>query len=149
MYPQRRNEVFNIEFDGVIQAMSGLMHLTGEPDGPPMLAGIFVPDHLAGLYASLATSFALQRRQITGELDRVVEAGQLDGSFDVADVRLTTNSLLSLGIDISRWYQDSSRISPQQIADHHVHLALRMVGARPRALVPGRRPRGSPRGQAT
>ena len=91
----------------------------------------------------------IHRRQITGELDRVVEAGQLDGSFDVADVRLTTNSLLSLGIDISRWYQDSSRISPQQIADHHVHLALRMVGARPRALVPGRRPRSSPRGQAT
>jgi AcrR family transcriptional regulator len=89
------------------------------------------------------------RRQITSELAGVVEAGQLDGSFDVADVRLTTNSLLSLGIDISRWYQDSSRISPQQIADHHVHLALRMVGARPRALVPGRRPRSSPRGQAT
>jgi crotonobetainyl-CoA:carnitine CoA-transferase CaiB-like acyl-CoA transferase len=54
-------------FDGVIQAMSGLMHLTGEPDGPPMLAGIFVPDHLTGLYAALATSFALQRRALTGE----------------------------------------------------------------------------------
>lgn len=54
-------------FDGVIQAMSGLMHLTGEPDGPPMLAGLFVPDHLTGLYAALATSFALHRRQLTGE----------------------------------------------------------------------------------
>ena len=74
------------------------------------------------------------RRQITSELERVVEAGQLDGSFDVADVRMTTDSLLSLGIDVSRWYQDSSRITPQQIADHHVHLALRIVGARPRAL---------------
>jgi crotonobetainyl-CoA:carnitine CoA-transferase CaiB-like acyl-CoA transferase len=54
-------------FDGVIQAMSGMMHLTGEPDGPPMLAGMFVPDHLTGLYAALATSFALQRRHLTGE----------------------------------------------------------------------------------
>jgi AcrR family transcriptional regulator len=73
------------------------------------------------------------RRQITSELEGVVEAGQLDGSFDVADVRMTTSSLLSLGIDVSRWYRDSGHISPQQIADHHVHLALRIVGARPRA----------------
>ena len=74
------------------------------------------------------------RRQITSELERVVEAGQLDGSFDVADVRMTTRSLLSLGTDVSRWYQDSGRVSPQQVADHHVHLALRIVGARPRPL---------------
>jgi hypothetical protein len=40
---------------------------------------------------------------------------------------------LSLGIDVSRWYRDSGRISPRQVADHHVHLALRIVGARPRA----------------
>ncbi len=53
-------------FDGVIQAMSGMMHLTGEPDGPPMLSGLFIPDHLTGLYAALATSFALQRREATG-----------------------------------------------------------------------------------
>lgn len=53
-------------FDGVIQAMSGMMHLTGDPDGPPMLSGLFIPDHLTGLYAALATSFALQRREVTG-----------------------------------------------------------------------------------
>jgi AcrR family transcriptional regulator len=72
------------------------------------------------------------RRLITAELEQVVEAGQLDGSFDVADVRMTTGSLLSLGIDVSRWYQNTGHITPQQIADHHVHLALRIVGARPR-----------------
>jgi AcrR family transcriptional regulator len=72
------------------------------------------------------------RRQITGELEQVVEAGQLDGSFDVADVRMTTSSLLSLGIDVSRWFQNTGRVTPQQIADHHVHLALRIVGARDR-----------------
>jgi len=74
------------------------------------------------------------RREITSELERVVEAGQLDGSFDIADVRMTTGSLLSLGIDVSRWYQNTGHLSPQQVADHHVHLALRIVGARPRPL---------------
>ena len=73
------------------------------------------------------------RRQITGELEAVVEAGQRDGSFDVADVRLTAGSLLSLGIDVSRWYRDAGRVSPRQVADHHAQLALRMVGARPPA----------------
>jgi AcrR family transcriptional regulator len=79
------------------------------------------------------------RREITAEVEAVVEAGQLDGSFDVADVRMTTGSLLSLGVDISRWYTEAGRITPQQIADHHVHLALRMVGARPRARPPSAR----------
>jgi hypothetical protein len=75
------------------------------------------------------------RWQITSELEGVVEAGRLDGSFDVADVRMTTGSLLSLGIDVARWYRDPGRLSPQQVADHHVDLALRIVGARP---APGR-----------
>jgi len=81
------------------------------------------------------------RRQITSELEEVVRAGQLDGSFDVADVRMTTGSLLSLGIDITRWYLDSGHITPEQVADHHVHLALRIVGARPRARPPASGPR--------
>lgn len=55
-----------LAFDGIIQAMSGLMHLTGEPDGQPMLAGVFVPDHVTGLYAALAVMFGLSRRQATG-----------------------------------------------------------------------------------
>lgn len=55
-----------LAFDGIIQAMSGLMHLTGEPAGQPMLAGVFVPDHVTGLYAALAVMFGLARRQATG-----------------------------------------------------------------------------------
>ncbi|MFI0405600.1 CaiB/BaiF CoA transferase family protein [Actinomadura sp. 3N508] len=54
-------------FDGIIQAMSGLVHLTGEPDGMPMQAGLFVPDHVTGLYAALAVMFGLSRREATGE----------------------------------------------------------------------------------
>ncbi|MFD5298922.1 CaiB/BaiF CoA transferase family protein [Streptomyces mutabilis] len=53
-------------FDGVIQAMSGVMDMTGEPDGAPMLSGVFIPDHLTGLYAALAVNNALLRRQHTG-----------------------------------------------------------------------------------
>jgi CoA:oxalate CoA-transferase len=53
-------------FDGIIQAMSGLMHLTGDPAGAPALAGVFVPDHVTGLYAALAVLFGLRERDRTG-----------------------------------------------------------------------------------
>lgn len=55
-----------LAFDGIIQAMSGMMHLTGEPTGQPMLSGVFVPDHVTGLYAALAVLFGLARREATG-----------------------------------------------------------------------------------
>ncbi|GAA5019784.1 hypothetical protein GCM10025734_73340 [Kitasatospora paranensis] len=38
--------------------------------------------------------------------------------------------LLSLGIDIGRWYADDSDWSPEDIADRYAEIALRIVGAR-------------------
>jgi crotonobetainyl-CoA:carnitine CoA-transferase CaiB-like acyl-CoA transferase len=64
-------------FDGIIQAMSGLMHLTGEPDGAPSLAGVFVPDHVTGLYAALAVLFGLRDRDRTDQ-GSVVDLAMLD-----------------------------------------------------------------------
>jgi CoA:oxalate CoA-transferase len=54
-------------YDGIIQAMSGLLHLTGEPGRPPALAGVFVPDHVTGLYGALAVMFGLRGRDVTGQ----------------------------------------------------------------------------------
>lgn len=53
-------------FDEVLQAMSGLMELTGQPDGPPTLVGVPVIDILTGLYAVTATLVALVHRTRTG-----------------------------------------------------------------------------------
>jgi crotonobetainyl-CoA:carnitine CoA-transferase CaiB-like acyl-CoA transferase len=52
--------------DGVAQAMSGVMHLTGDPLGPPMMPGAFIADTAAGSYAALGTSMALLQRERTG-----------------------------------------------------------------------------------
>jgi crotonobetainyl-CoA:carnitine CoA-transferase CaiB-like acyl-CoA transferase len=65
-------------FDGVIQAMSGMMDLTGEPDGPPMLSGMFIPDHLTGLWAALSVAFGLLRRAETG-VGSFTDLSMLDG----------------------------------------------------------------------
>ncbi|MGI9475151.1 MAG: CaiB/BaiF CoA transferase family protein [Hyphomicrobiaceae bacterium] len=54
-------------YDPVAQAESGLMAMTGDPQGPPTRAGISLVDMITGLYASNAISAALRQKQITGE----------------------------------------------------------------------------------
>ncbi len=53
-------------YDLIVQAMSGLMSLTGDPDGPAYRAGISVFDVLAGLHSTIGILAALQHRSNTG-----------------------------------------------------------------------------------
>ena len=53
-------------YDLVVQAVSGLMSLTGEPDGPPFRAGISVFDVMTGLHGTIGVLAALQQRHVTG-----------------------------------------------------------------------------------
>jgi crotonobetainyl-CoA:carnitine CoA-transferase CaiB-like acyl-CoA transferase len=53
-------------YDLIVQAISGLMSLTGDPDGPPYRAGISVFDVMAGLHATIGVLAALHRRNETG-----------------------------------------------------------------------------------
>ncbi|MBQ0904495.1 CaiB/BaiF CoA-transferase family protein [Micromonospora sp. U21] len=54
-------------YDLMVQAISGLMSLTGDPDGPPYRAGISVFDVMAGLHASIGILAALHHRGATGK----------------------------------------------------------------------------------
>ncbi|GAA2885087.1 CaiB/BaiF CoA transferase family protein [Nonomuraea rubra] len=54
-------------YDLMVQAMSGLMSLTGEPDGPPYRAGISVFDVMAGNHAVIGVLAALRHRDTTGQ----------------------------------------------------------------------------------
>ena len=53
-------------YDLMVQAMSGLMSLTGDPDGPPYRAGVAVFDVMAGLHTTIAILAALRHRTATG-----------------------------------------------------------------------------------
>lgn len=53
-------------FDGKIQALSGLMMLTGDPAGGPMRAGFPVADMVTGMTAAFAVATALMQRERTG-----------------------------------------------------------------------------------
>lgn len=53
-------------FDAAVQAMSGLMSITGEPDGMPMMYGTYAVDYATALYAAVAALSALHVRHSTG-----------------------------------------------------------------------------------
>jgi crotonobetainyl-CoA:carnitine CoA-transferase CaiB-like acyl-CoA transferase len=58
-------------YDMLIQAVGGLMSITGDPDGEPQKVGVAVVDVLAGLFATVGILAALHHRVSTGEGQRV------------------------------------------------------------------------------
>lgn len=66
-------------YDYIIQGMSGLMSVTGAPDGQPQKVGVAVTDLFSGLYASTAILAAVQQRHTTGKGQHIDVA-----LFDVA-----------------------------------------------------------------
>ncbi len=54
-------------YDLLVQAVSGLMSLTGDPDGPPYRAGISVFDVMTGLHSVIGILAAMRHRDQTGE----------------------------------------------------------------------------------
>ena len=80
-------------YDAAMQAQSGLLAMTGEPDGPPVKLGVAWIDVLTGLHAATGALAALHRRERTGE------GARLDVSlFDVALASLVNqaqNALLT------------------------------------------------------
>ncbi len=54
-------------YDFLVQAMGGIMSLTGEPGGEPMKVGVGIADVMCGMYACSAILAALHHREKTGE----------------------------------------------------------------------------------
>ena len=71
------------------------------------------------------------RRRSEELLRRVLVEGVAAGEFAVEDVRGTAVAVLSLCIDVARWYHPDTRRRPEDIADLYAELVLRMVSARP------------------
>jgi CoA:oxalate CoA-transferase len=69
-------------FDLVIQAMSGLMSLTGEPDGRATAVGESIADVATGMFAAWGIAAALYGRERTGQ-GRYLEVAMLDSVFSM------------------------------------------------------------------
>jgi len=95
-------------YDFLIQGMSGVMDITGEPDGPPEKAGIAISDLFTGLYGVIAIEAALIVRERTGR-------GQ---HLDLALFDSMTAMLANQAMN----YLASGR-SPKRMGNAHINLA--------------------------
>jgi crotonobetainyl-CoA:carnitine CoA-transferase CaiB-like acyl-CoA transferase len=80
-------------FDAISQAMSGLMSVTGPPDGEPMLTGTYLADYIAGYHGTIAALLAIVHRQQTGE-GQHVDVGSLDALFAALGTRPSAYAML-------------------------------------------------------
>jgi AcrR family transcriptional regulator len=73
------------------------------------------------------------RRRTEEVLRGILADGVAAGEFAVADLRGTALAVLSLCIDVARWFRAGGRRSPEEIGVLYAGLALRMVGAATRS----------------
>jgi len=79
---------------------------------------------------------AWRRREIDRHMRELIIAGVDRGAFAVPDVPGTTLALLSLAVDVARWYRDDGRRSAESVADLYADLAVRMVRADGQPVAP-------------
>jgi len=77
-------------FDMVVQAMGGIMTLTGYPDGPPARVGVSIGDITAGLFTAVGIEAALMKRRETGE-GTMVDVAMLDCQLAILENALTAH----------------------------------------------------------
>ncbi len=99
-------------YDFVVQAESGWMSITGEPDGPPMKHGIALVDVLAGKDAAIAVLGALVARARTGQ-GRTVSVS-LAATAEAALVNVAQNAMVS-GTAPKRWGNAHANLVPYQL----------------------------------
>ncbi|RTR06383.1 CaiB/BaiF CoA transferase family protein [Halomonas nitroreducens] len=111
-------------YDFMIQAMGGLMSLTGEPDGLPMKTGVAITDVMTGLYATIGVLAALHERRRTGE-GRHIDVALLD--VQLATLANQALNALVTGQDPERHGNAHPNIVPYQAfacADGHLVLTV-------------------------
>ncbi|MFI5782853.1 TetR/AcrR family transcriptional regulator [Nocardia sp. NPDC051570] len=91
--------------------------------------GRIVSYELASLAPEHRAEVLAIRREVITMVRTVLHAGNASGAFDIDHPDMTSIAVLSLGIDVARWFRDEGRFTPEAIADHYCRLALRMVGA--------------------
>lgn len=110
-------------YDFVIQAMSGFMALTGEPQGQPMKMGISISDLVCGLYSVIGIQAALAMRERTGR-GQHVDMSLLDCSVGL--LASQAMHLLTTGENPPRMGNEHAQVSAYgvfPVADGEVVLA--------------------------
>ncbi len=110
-------------YDYIIQGMSGLMSITGEPDGQPQRAGVAITDIFTGVYSVSAILAALHQRHATGR-GQHIDMALLDCAVSVTANQAL--NYLSTGTPPGRTGNYHPNLTPYQVfdcTDGHIIIA--------------------------
>ena len=99
-------------FDLTLQAMSGLMSVTGEPGGAPIKCGVPVCDFSAGLYAAFSIATALRGVALDGQGTHI-DISMLGATLGIA--ALQTSQYFGTGVDPVKLGSAHPRNAPYQV----------------------------------
>ena len=111
-------------YDLLVQAMGGLMSITGAADGEPMKVGVAVADIFTGLYGTVAILAALNERRTSG-LGQQIDLALLD--VQIATLANQGMNYLASGVAPRRYGNAHPNIVPYQAfatRDGHVVVAV-------------------------
>ena len=111
-------------YDFIIQAMGGIMDLTGEPGGEPQKPGVAFADIFTGIYSAIGILAALRRRDVTGE-GAYLDMALLDTQTSV--LANQAMNYLASGMVPRRMGNAHPNIVPYQVfpvSDGHVIVAV-------------------------
>lgn len=108
-------------YDLLAQAVSGLMSVTGEPDGPPMKVGVALLDLIAGLECAVAALAALVGRRGSSVSVNLVEAG-------VTSLINVLGNHLATGVEPRRHGNAHPNIAPYQAFEARDGFVVVAVG---------------------
>lgn len=95
-----------VGYDFIAQAFSGLMHMTGDPNGPPMFVGMGIGDQTSGVHAFSAIGYALFYRERTG-VGQHIDIAMVDTLYHMHEVT------------IQAWAMTNGEYVPKRMGSQH------------------------------
>src|SRR5215207_3109554 len=81
-----------VGYDLIAQAFSGIMHMTGEADGPPQFVGLGIADVSSGVHAFAALGYALYYREKTG-IGQHIDMAMVDALYHMHEVNIQVHTM--------------------------------------------------------
>lgn len=144
-FPSKEEVLFEIARTGHERALEALRARAGERDSRQLVRGLVTAHvtwharhhtvarvcqyELAALTPEHLDVVLDLRQRFAAEVRDAVDRGSREHVFDVPDVNRAVRAILSLGIDLVRWYRLDGTDSPEDLGDFYADLALRMLGS--------------------
>ena len=143
-FSSKEDLLFQLSREGHTIARDALRDAVGEVDGPVealrAVVGSFAQWHAENYRLAHIVQYEFRhlsgdhrvevltlRKEIDAIVSDVLREGIAQGDFAVDDLTLTTLAIMSMVVDVARWYHEGVKETPERIASTYGDLALRLV----------------------